>query len=272
MLYLLTIASLFLADQAPSINKKLGAELAKKISIQKINQNCDFTLQKEIFSSSMGIDSEDIEGLQEIDIVEGLDQEKLDFQLSGILEGDIQIQIAKILKGEKIEQEILYEVKPVLENLTQVITDSVEASPSEAPESNLYETLSISMDEKQKIGKILITMAENSVFKLLFEKKRLERLGHDIRNVHPIRFLGTVFSDPRLVHCMHRIRSSGFKWDGFINGFSERFMEELLSNNVNQYIPGLSESLGLKTQDLQYYVDRKDFEGLIIFMMERKRH
>lgn len=135
---------------------------------------------------------------------------------------------------------------------------------------NPYETLPINGEERHKIGVIIITLAENSIFKLLFEKKHLERLGHDINHVHPIRFLGTVFSDPRLVHCMFEIRSSGFKWDGFIDGFSERFMQEVRAGNVNAYIPGLAESLNINFDQFQSLVDKNDFEAMVLYLMRAK--
>ena len=32
---------------------------------------------------------------------------------------------------------------------------------------------------------------------------------------------------------MKRIRRSGFKWDGFVDGFSQRFAQEIRDNNIN---------------------------------------
>ena len=133
-----------------------------------------------------------------------------------------------------------------------------------------YDSLTISIDEKVKIGKILMTMAENNVVKLLFERKRLESWGHDIQHVHPIRFLGTVFINPRLVYCMRRIRSSGFKWNGFIDGFTERFREEVRNNNINAFLPGFAQSVGVDETQVQTYVNRKDFEGLVLYLMKEK--
>ena len=82
-----------------------------------------------------------------------------------------------------------------------------------------------------------------------------------------MRFLGTVFSDPRLVHCMYQIRNSGFKWDGFIDGFAERFMQEVRAENINKHIPGFAKSLNVKSEDIQSYVNKNDFEGLVLYLM-----
>lgn len=136
---------------------------------------------------------------------------------------------------------------------------------------NFYDRIPVTGEEKQKIGTILTTMAENSVFQLLFERKFLERLGQEVHHVHPIRFLGTIFSDPRLVHCMYVIRMSGFKWGGFMDGISERLRGEIKAGNVNIYIPGFAQQLNLRAEDIQAYINQRDIEGLVLFLMEKKK-
>lgn len=140
-----------------------------------------------------------------------------------------------------------------------------------ASKNDHYDNLPISNEEKQKIAKILTTMADNNVFQLLFEKKYLERLGQEVHHVHPVRFLGTVFIDPNLVKCMHSIHSSGFKWGGFMDGFAERLKGEIKAGNVNHYIPGLAEKLNVRASDIQAYINTKDIEGLVVFLMEQKK-
>jgi len=158
-----------------------------------------------------------------------------------------------LFSAEKVDQ--------LAQFMEQEMTTMSEITP--------YDTLPISVEDKEKISKILLTMSENSIFKLLFEKKRLERLGQEVNHVHPIRFLGTVFTDPRLIHALHRIRRSGFKWDGFMDGFSERLMQEVKAKNVNQYIPGLAQTLRVRAEDIQAYINYRDFEGLVLFLLER---
>lgn len=154
---------------------------------------------------------------------------------------------------------------PVNGDLVQFIQQ-----PAVTASVNFYDRLTITAEEKQKISKILTTMADNSVFQLLFERKYLERLGQEVHHVHPIRFLGTIFQDPRLVNCMFTIRMSGFKWGGFIDGISERLKGEIRAGNVDLYIPGFAESLGIKAADIQAYINARDIEGLVLFLMEKK--
>lgn len=189
-----------------------------------------------------------------------------------VQEAKTEVQDAPTNTLSLAEEELVEEVIPVLEDLAHLVAQpavTVAELPAEEKKSP-FDTLPISYEEKRKIERILMTLSENSVFKLLFEKKHLERLGHEVNHVHPIRFLGTVFSDQRLVYCLYRIRSSSFKWDGFVEGFSERFKEEIRANNVNQYIPSFAAYLNVKPEVIQSYINANDLEGLIVFLMETK--
>lgn len=137
-------------------------------------------------------------------------------------------------------------------------------------EMELYEALPISDTEKEIIGKILTTMAENNLLNLWFQRKDLETLGQQIRSVHPIRFLGTVFSNPKLVRAMHDIRQSKFKWEGFIEGFTERLKEEVNLNNVYPYLSGFAIHVNMHPQQIKKYFDERNYEGLVLFLMHAK--
>ncbi|NGX46020.1 MAG: hypothetical protein K940chlam2_01201 [Chlamydiae bacterium] len=143
-----------------------------------------------------------------------------------------------------------------------------ESQPSqESGQSSPYDNLTISAEEKMIIGRLLMTMAENNVFELLMEKKRLERWGEEIDHVHPVRFLGTVFTDPRLVHCMREIRRSSFKWNGFMEGFSERMREEATNNNLVKYVDGFAEAVKREPAELYPFFEQVDFEGLVKYLL-----
>jgi len=196
-----------------------------------------------------------------------------DIQQRNSLEGVIEKEMGQVLLSHE-EDPLPLEIEPQVEDLSALAQRpavTLSQPPVEPKDLNPYETLPISLDEKQKIAQLLTIMAENNVFMLLFERKNLERLGQDINHVHPMRFIGTVFSSPRLKYCMHQIRRSGFKWDGFMDGFSERFTEELKANNINAYVPGLALALEVNEEEMQKFIDRNDFVGLINYLMVNAR-
>lgn len=133
-----------------------------------------------------------------------------------------------------------------------------------------YETLQISGEEKQIIGKILTTMADSNVVSLWFQRKELESMGQQIHHIHPIRFLGTVFSNQRLVNAMHYIHQNKFKWEGFIEGFSERLKQEVILNNIHPYISGLANHINVNAEDIRKFFDKRNYEGLVLFLINAK--
>lgn len=145
-----------------------------------------------------------------------------------------------------------------------------QASPADLAALAAYDALQITGEEKQIIGKILTTMAESNVVSLWFQRKELESMGQQIHHIHPIRFLGTVFSNQRLVNALHYIRQNKFKWDGFIEGFSERFKQEAILNNIHPYISGLANHINVNAEDIRKYCDKRNYEGLIIFLINAK--
>lgn len=146
----------------------------------------------------------------------------------------------------------------------------VEASQPtvEKSEPSPYDSLAITAEDRKTICKLLMTMAENNVFKLLIEKKRLEQWGDEIYHVHPVRFLGTVFTDPRLIYFMREIRRSSFKWDGFVEGFAERMREEASRNNLVRYVDGFAEAVQRDSVEIYPFFEKADFEGLVKYLLK----
>jgi hypothetical protein len=138
-----------------------------------------------------------------------------------------------------------------------------------AEEVNPYQQLSIEPGEKQLIAKLLTTMANNNVFQLLLEKGRLEKIGRNIHHIHPMRFLGTVFTDRDLTWCMREIRKSHFKWDGFIDGFAERMKGEAakVPNNLLPYVEGFAREVSRDPEMIRSYIKSQNFEGLVKFLI-----
>jgi len=132
---------------------------------------------------------------------------------------------------------------------------------------NSLSQLPITEDEKGIIDYIITTMAEKNVIKLALMRKTMEKKGDKIHHVHPFRFLEHVFSNPKLKSCMHKIRKSGFKWDGFIDGFSKKMKEEAQKNNLLPYVSALARALNVNPDQIANFIYKKDYEGLVKFFM-----
>ncbi|HSX03185.1 MAG TPA: insulinase family protein [Rhabdochlamydiaceae bacterium] len=200
--------------------------------------------------------------------------------------------IVQVLKNEAnhplLEEETLDEARPQFEEISyKLIANEIEqpvmqtqpqaellqpltqenAAPVPENMIDYYSTLPISHEEKMMISKLIVTLAENNVFKLLFEKKKLEKLGKRINHIHPMKFLGTILLDPRLSHCLREIKKSSFKWENFMGGLVRRMDEEFSHDNLRKYIPGFCSTVQANPDQLVTYIEKKDFEGMIISLL-----
>lgn len=165
-------------------------------------------------------------------------------------------QVMHTMKGEE----------PTISSSLLALADAQDQT-AHAP-ADAYAQLPINEEEKKLIYKLLHTMAKDNVFQLLMEKKKLEKIGKKINSVHPLRFLGTVFTNQHLKECMHEIKKSGFKWDNFIDGISDRMKEESGRNNLVPYLKGFCTTLQVSYDDVMSYIKGGDFEGLVKYLMK----
>lgn len=139
---------------------------------------------------------------------------------------------------------------------------------SQLETSDPYSSLAVTEKEKDMIYTIISTMAENNVIALAFKRGELDHLGKKIHHVHPMRFLGTVFSDPYLKKCMYEISESYFKWGGFMDGFGERMDGEANKGNLLPYCSGLCKSIHADPDAVSSYIQRRKWDGLVKFLIE----
>ncbi|HEY2809992.1 MAG TPA: hypothetical protein VGJ00_01175 [Rhabdochlamydiaceae bacterium] len=128
---------------------------------------------------------------------------------------------------------------------------------------DLFYQLPLNEKEKKLITQLVTTIAEKSIWGLLFKKKELERIGKKINHVHPMRFMGYILSEPKLKKHLKEIKTSSFKWDHFIDGFADRMKEENAKNNLSPYIPGMAHLLKVHQSHILDFVHSKDYEGLV---------
>jgi hypothetical protein len=125
-----------------------------------------------------------------------------------------------------------------------------------------YYQLPLNDKEKRTIRKIFTNMAEKNIIQLALEKRTMEKKGKSVNHVHPLRFIGYIFSCD-LKNCMRKIAKSSFKWDAFVDGFSRRMKEELANNNLYKHIPGFCQEVGANPEEVTRFIDKKDWEGLV---------
>jgi len=169
-------------------------------------------------------------------------------------------------EGFEVESLVVYGLggqEQIIKTLFSDELSSVQGAESDDP----YYKLPLKEGEKKIIHKIIATMAEKNVFQLGLERKNLKIKGEQINHIHPMRFIGYIFSDHQLKSYMRQIRKNSFKWDGFIEGFSRRMKEEAKNSNLDLYIPGFAHSLNVSSETIMKYISSHNWEGLVLFLL-----
>jgi len=131
-----------------------------------------------------------------------------------------------------------------------------------------YSHLSINDEEAKTIWHIVDTIADHNPIMLGLKRGDLEKQGEKLSRVHPLRFLGTIFTDPHLKVCMRDIRGSIFKWMGFMGGLEDQLEVELERGNLIPYLPGFCKAVGANPDQVEALVRKKDWRGFVDYLIK----
>ena len=130
-----------------------------------------------------------------------------------------------------------------------------------------YFLLSASNEEIFLIGNVIDTVANTSKLGLLAEKSEMDKKKAKINHVHPLRFLGIIFSNPHLKLCMGKIQNDFFKWRIFVGELSARLEEEVAEDNISPYIAGFCQVAQAHPDQVRALIQRKNWEGLLKYLI-----
>lgn len=120
----------------------------------------------------------------------------------------------------------------------------------------------LSDNEKRDISYIVTTLARKSAVSLLFYKKSLEEAGDRVAHVHPLKFLGFIFTDSDLKKLVKEIK--GTPWNRFSGDMGESLRKAYVRQNLSEeYLHEFTEEIGIDYSLVKPYVDAGDWQGLI---------
>lgn len=130
-----------------------------------------------------------------------------------------------------------------------------------------FYALRLTSDDCHNISKLIKNMADMNLWELLKKSKDMKKLGRKIEPVHPLRFLGHIFSTHDLKKRMPKIKDSHFKWVKFTEGLCDRLSKEARNNNLNRFIPGFAQTTGCSEAMIEDFIRRHDWHGMLDYLM-----
>lgn len=183
--------------------------------------------------------------------------------------------------AEEMREEDVSKIRKSFHPLTKTLCASLASAHASPPvfvvsdSSQSYYSLPISDADQQNIDELIRTMGNSGYWDLIKKKKKMDRLGDKVRHVHPLRFLGHVFSRSHLKGAMVKIMDDRLKRRGFLNGhgkkegFAHRISREMQSNNLMQYLPGFSQCLGVNEEEISRFFYHHDWEGFLRYLVKK---
>ena len=115
--------------------------------------------------------------------------------------------------------------------------------PSTHPDArNYYRPLSDY--DKENIRFIINTLSHNSTLALAFQRSSLVRVGARTANIHPLRYLGFIFSDPELKGQIKNI--SRTPWNRFVDDFGDSLSNAVSRDNItDNIVADFAETVGI---------------------------
>ncbi|MEI6243193.1 MAG: hypothetical protein WCP39_07330 [Chlamydiota bacterium] len=129
-----------------------------------------------------------------------------------------------------------------------------------------YSKLICTEKDRETIRRILETLGTHGEMYLLKHRKEVEGWGDTVRHVHPLKFLGCVFSHPSGRVWMKDVKDDFFKWFNFGSEMATALNNEYNRGRILQYINDFGAEIRLSPEKMRPFVERKDWKGLIVFI------
>jgi hypothetical protein len=139
------------------------------------------------------------------------------------------------------------------------------------------EDLLISKENQIRIHGLLEELATSSVAWLAFNGLRLTKLGRLLKQeVHPFRFLLEIYQNPiskkyleEIYEDRHQLLSGRSQiWKDFSQNLAKNFQSCAI--DIHHYAESFAQELELDFLLLKEFVHRKDWEGLLLFIVQSK--
>lgn len=150
----------------------------------------------------------------------------------------------------------------------QASASIIKFPPKDGKTETGYKDLICTEQDKSNIYELITTMAENGKLSLLLKKSHLEQIGAQINHVHPLKFLSTIFSNPRLKMCMIDIFNDYFKRSGLMDGLAPSLQKEAERGKLIGMLAEFSAEVNVPAENLRPYFEAMDWENMVRFLIQ----
>ncbi|MDE3055999.1 MAG: hypothetical protein KGI80_04850 [Verrucomicrobiota bacterium] len=131
-----------------------------------------------------------------------------------------------------------------------------------------YSDLPCTEQDRVRIAELITCLADSNYATLLLREEHLRRLGHQLNDVHPLKFLSVLVTQmkPRL----KQVFEDSLKRRGFIHGqdgLAVNLSREAQKGQLPSYIAPFAAEVGVSPAQIEPFFSRGDWEGLASFLI-----
>ncbi len=149
---------------------------------------------------------------------------------------------------------------------SSLIAGIIKIPPKE--ERNLsYQELPLTPYDADNIEDLISTLGSKGKFELLFDEKRIRKVGDEVRYLHPFKFLGYIFSHQHLKNHMVSVFEDYFKRTNFVKDMAQTFDLYDFKDKLTIYLQDFANEVNMPVEKIKVYVDNKDWKGLLKYLI-----
>lgn len=151
-------------------------------------------------------------------------------------------------------------------NKGKIIAKSAK-NPDEPPRDYFN---SLSQADRDDIGYIVVTLANNSLFKILGHKSSLESAGDRVEHVHPFKFLETIFTNEELKVGIRNIQNKGgWVWSDFLEGITDSLTKEAAVDNLKEeYVKDFAKNVKIDQKLISPSLKKRDWKKFVQVLID----
>jgi len=131
----------------------------------------------------------------------------------------------------------------------------------------------LSTQEQADIRYVVNTLSDVHTTKLMIYQLSLNRARDRILHVHPLIFMGFIFSDPVLKVKVRNIKSKSWVWPQFIAGFRDSMNDEHHRDNLlPEFYEGFANLVGIDLNKLDHPITQTDWEAFVLALIKFVAH
>jgi hypothetical protein len=135
-----------------------------------------------------------------------------------------------------------------------------------------YKELPCTAYHKEIIGYIITVMGTQSYFWLFRHSNELKAKGKEINDLHPLKFLETIFSpegvEKGLRGHMDVIMDSRFTRNNFLEGVGTSLSRKAMEGELQFYISDFAQAVKVPSEEIQPFFQNHDWESMVKRLME----